>query len=216
MAPPAKRPPHAFYELEARRAPGTRRVGVSVNSGEGATQRRPHRGREAMQRRGIAAVAAILALAAGSLGVKMAVDAQRPTGTDEEQIRRLLVEGESAVERRDAAGVNRLISENYRDGMGFSDTSVKYQIKDYLRGKRAIEVQIPSESVDVRVDAPSKTATARFHVSTRMQAAAGSPVPTELDLGLTLAKERVYYYWVFPGEEWKVTSAEGYGALEGL
>ena len=170
-----------------------------------------------MQRRGIAALAAILALAAGALGVKTAVDAQRPQGTDEEQIARILVEGERAVEQRDAAGVNRFISENYRDNLGFSDTSVKFQIKDYLRSKRAIEITIPSSSVEIRVDPPSRTATARFRVSARMDApGGGGSAATDLDMGLTLARERVYYYWIFPGEEWKVTSADGYGGLEGL
>jgi hypothetical protein len=166
-----------------------------------------------MNTRAIAIAAGLLLLAGGAVGVKAAVDAQRPRGDDIDQIRRMLYEGERAAERRDASTINRFISEDYRDDLGMSDTSLKYQIRDYLKRTAVIELTVPSESIRVEVDAGGRSARAQFRVFSRSRSQ-GNTFANEFDMSLSLAKERVYYYWIFPGEEWRVTAAEGYTGME--
>lgn len=156
------------------------------------------------------AVLALVVLAAGALGVKAAVDAKRPRGTDVEQIRRMLFEGESAAERGDAATIHRFISPDYEDELGMRDTQLKYQVSRYLRERRGLEITIPSQSVQIAVAPDGRTATCSFQVNATASSGAANSVP----LNLSLARERVFYYWIFPGEEWKVTRASGYPAMD--
>lgn len=177
----------------------------------------------------VIAATALALLGGGSLWVMRAVDAQRPKGSDEEQLRRLLYIGETAAEQHNSVAINRLISEDYRDSLGMSDTSLKYQIREYLSQRRAIDVLIPSESVQVYIAPDGKTGTVTFPMTVMnpqtapVPGGAGGPqYPTaassggDMTLTLGVRKERVHYFYVFPGEEWKVTSAEGYstGAFE--
>ncbi len=120
-----------------------------------------------------------------------------------------------AAEQRDSAAMNQLISDNYRDNLGMTETQLRYQIMDYLRSHSSIEIDLPAESIQVEQAPDGRTATVRFHVSLTARGESAQAT-TELDPVLQVAKEPVRYFWVFPGEEWKVTSAEGYGALEGL
>ena len=156
------------------------------------------------------AVLAIVLLAASALGVKAAVDAKRPQGTDIEQIQRMLLEGEQAAERGDAAGIHRYISPDYRDEVGLGDTQVKYQINRYIRERKGLELTIPSRSVAIEVAPDGRTATCSFSVSVTAANGSASDVPIHLQL----VRERVYYYWLFPGEEWKVVSAGGYPGMD--
>ncbi len=165
--------------------------------------------------RGAAAGVAIVVLALGALGTKMAVDAARPKGSDQEQLARMLVDAESAVERGDVGGVTRYVSPDYRDNLGLSATSVKYQISDYIRKRRSIQLTIPSRTVHVTVNPDGRTGSVQFHLSAQTASESGSS-RGDMDLSLQVRKERVYYYLVFPGEEWRVTSADGYSGMEGL
>ncbi len=162
--------------------------------------------------RGIGAGLAALAILGGGLWINAAVDAQRPRGSDTEQIRRLLQTAEQAAERGDAAAIGRLVSDDYRDDAGFSDTSVRYQIRDYLRTHRFSEVTIPSRALQISVGPDGQTATASFPVMLQVQRReeAGS---VHLTLSLTLHKDPVHYFYVFPGTEWKITRTEGYMPL---
>jgi hypothetical protein len=157
---------------------------------------------------------ALLLLGGGALGVKAAVDSRRPTGSDEDQIRRMLYDGERAAERRDGAALNAMISENYRDSLGMSDSSLKYQIREFLRRNQVIEITVPSESIRVSVDPGAKSASVSFRVSARAGRRGGGPA-NSFEMSLQLVKEPVYYYWLFPGEEWRVAAAEGYTGFEG-
>ena len=154
-------------------------------------------------------LAAIVITASAAFGIKLAVDSRRPRGTDVQQLRRMLLEGEAAVEARRPADINRFISGDYRDNLGMSDTSLKYQIREYLQQRQAVELTIPSESIQINVDPDGRAGTVQFQVSVTSQVA-GNALANQHSLSLRVAKERVHYYWVFPGEEWRVTSAEGY------
>ena len=157
----------------------------------------------------------VAAVAMAAVGIKLAVDSRRPRGTDPQQIQGLITHGVEAADRRDAAAMGHLISSHYRDSLGMSDVSLRYQINDFFRRQSAIQVNLPPDRLKIDVQPGGKTATAQFHVAVSTQGTGGSTT-TELDMTVQLAKEPVYYYWLFPGEEWRVTSAENYGALEGL
>jgi len=108
-----------------------------------------------------------------------------------------------------------LISDNYRDSLGMTETQIRYQIMDYLRNHSAIEVDLPVSSIETELAPDGRTARVRFRVRVMARGSSQESV-TEVDMALTLAREPVRYFWVFPGEEWKITAAEGYGGLEGL
>ena len=42
----------------------------------------------------------------------------------------------------------------------------------------------------------------------------GGRYSSDVAMSIGLAKEPVHYFLVFPGEEWKVISADGYAGLE--
>jgi hypothetical protein len=161
------------------------------------------------------ALAAVLALALSALYVNRTVAALRPKGTDLEQIQAVLLKGESAAERGDSAALGRLISDNYRDSLGMTETQMRYQMGDYLRRHASIDVELPANSIQADFGPDGKTAAVRFHarVSARGEGGQGT---MDIDPVLGMTKEPVRYLWVFPGEEWKVTSAEGYAGLDGM
>lgn len=161
------------------------------------------------------ALAVVLSLALAALAVVRAVDAQRPKGTDPQQIQALLLRGETAAEQRNSAALNKLISDNYRDSLGMTETQMRYQIMDYLRSHRSIDVEIPANSVQVQVAPDGRTGTLRFHARVTAQGE-GSQNSMDIDMTCAVAKEPVRYFWVFEGQEWKVVSAEGYSGLEGI
>lgn len=168
-----------------------------------------------MNQKTITWLCVVAAVAMAAVGIKLAVDARRPRGSDVQQIQGLIERGATAADRRDAAAMGHLISSHYRDSLGMSDVSLRYQINDFFRRQSAIQVTLPPDRLKIDVQPAGKTAAAQFHVVVATQGSGGS-MTTELDMTLQFAKEPVYYYWLFPGEEWRVTSAENYGALEGL
>ena len=117
-----------------------------------------------------------------------------------------------AASRRSAAGVGRFISEHYRDSLGFSDASVRYQMRRYFREQRFLEIEVPQETVKIEIDRNRETATAALQARVRTESQ-GQEMLRDLQITLRFAREPVYYFWVIPGEEWKVTSAEGYAPL---
>jgi hypothetical protein len=165
-----------------------------------------------MDRRVVVALLVVLVLAVGGFSLLRAVDAQRPKGTDAEQIQDMLYQGERAAERRDASAVSRLVSKDYNDGM-FNAARARYAIGDYLRRQRSIDITIPSESVSFQPGPGGKTGVVRFRLLLNGQSE-GGPTSSAMNLTLTVVKEPVRYFGVFPGEEWRITSAGGYEGLE--
>jgi hypothetical protein len=177
-----------------------------------------HFRRDAMNRAMIGTLAAILGVASAALWVKLAVDAQRPRGSDVQQLRQMLTDGEKYAEQRNAPALGRFISDNYRDNLGMSDSALRYEMNNWFRQHRAVEVTIPSEAVQITLSPDGKTGAVTFPVSLGLQGQGQASTPSRHDLTLTLsvAKEPVHYFWIFPGEEWKVTSADGYAEAEGM
>ena len=157
----------------------------------------------------------IVALVMAGVGVKLAVDACRPRGTDLEQIQSIVRTGTDAANRQDPAGIGKVISPNYRDSLGMSKPSLQYEINDFFRRHGAVRVTVSEESIRVSMQPDGTTATVTFHASIAAPSGDNSG-SLEIDPALKVAKERVHYYLFFPGEEWKVVSAENYGGMEGL
>ena len=188
----------------------------SGRSVSGRPAARPRSEESTMNWKLMAVLGTILALALGALLVKRAVDAQRPKGTDVQQIQAILLQGETAAEQRNSQALNRLISEDYQDGLGMTETQIRYQIGDYLRSHRAINVEMPSQSIQVEVRPDGRRAQARFHARVTTQGGENNSGSLDIDMTMQLAKEPVHYLVFFPGEEWKIVSADGYSGLEGL
>jgi len=161
--------------------------------------------------RGLVVLAVIAVLAGLAYGVKVAVDAKRPKGTDDEQIRRMLYEGEQAAERRDAAGVSRYMSNDYDDGT-FRAAQIRYQIGQWFRDNSSVDVEIPSETIETEIDPGGQTARVQFRMTVGRRGVNGNS-GAEMEVVLRLKKDPVYYFGVFPGREWRVVSAGGWQAI---
>jgi len=105
----------------------------------------------------IAVIAGLLLVGGGLLGMKSAADRCRPVGSDEEQLRRMLIDGEAAAERHQGSGVTRFLSPDYQDSVGMSDTSLGFHIRRYLARVGPLEVTIPPESVRIQSSPTGRT-----------------------------------------------------------
>lgn len=157
----------------------------------------------------IATVLAVLVLAAGTFWVRQKVESLRPDGDDRAQILALVARGEAEAERRNAAGIGRLISRDYQDTAGNSHDRIRAQIHQYLIRWREVAIDIPSDLVRVEVSVGGREALAWFPVR-MVGKLGGAEVSAQFDMSVRLGREPVRYLWVFPGEEWKVISADGY------
>lgn len=150
-----------------------------------------------------------LLVGGGALWLLRAVDAQRPKGSDQAQIRALIAEGARSAMQRDASGIGRLVSNDYKDGHGFRAPVIRQQTARILNQSRTVKVYIPANSIAITVNPDGKHASAQFLLQFQASGSKGD-LPFSGTLNLDLAKEPVRYYLAFPGEEWRVTSAEGY------
>jgi hypothetical protein len=160
----------------------------------------------------LAALAVVLAGGA-ALGVKLAVDAQRSKGTDAEQIQWMLYHAERAAEKLQPAPLQKLIAKDYSDALGASGSRMRLEIMHYLRQQTSLEVEIPAEAIQIQVAPDGRTATASFPIRVITQGQGGSG-RTDAVLSLSLVKEPVHYFFLFPGEEWRVKSVAGYAPGE--
>jgi hypothetical protein len=156
----------------------------------------------------------VLGLAASMIavafGVKVAIDGQRPHGTNTEQIMQILHDGEHAAERRSAAGVAKYLAETYEDSLGNNKDRMRFLIRDAIGRYRGLDVTL--NVGEIQIDPGGQSATVTLLVG--LNGEGEGPINSNTSLALRLVKERVYYYWLFPGEEWRVQSADGYMGLE--
>src|SRR5438552_846695 len=115
--------------------------------------------------RAIAATIMVLIAGGGALALKAAIDAQRPKGTDEDQIQQMLVEAPAAAMRRDAGTVCKYVSSNYQDSNGFNDARLKYEIHSYLGRHGGIQVDIPHDSIQVAIAPDGRTGNVKFEMN---------------------------------------------------
>lgn len=155
------------------------------------------------------AVGIAVVMAGAWIWLLRAVDAQRPKGSDTDQIRAVIARGARAAQRRDAATLRKLISDDW-NGLGLRAPQVRQQIGSVLARAQEVRVYIPDNTLRVTVDPDHRGAHAAF--SLEFQALGGQvDLPAYRGiLVLRLAREPVRYYWIFPGHEWRVVGQEGF------
>ena len=87
---------------------------------------------------------------------------------------------------------------------------MRYLIRDGIARYRGLDVTL--NNVQVQIDPGEQSATTSFQVLFNGQMDA--PASSASSLSLRLVKERVHYFWLFPGDEWRVQCADGYMGLE--
>jgi hypothetical protein len=150
-----------------------------------------------------------LLLVIGIVWLLRAVDAQRPHGSDTDQIKALVAEGNRAAIRRDAGTLGRLVSNNYKDSFGMPAETIRRQAAAVIGRARRVDLAIDASREAVTVDPDGRHGSVTFPVN--FQATGGdAPYSFQGTLTLRLAKEPVRYFLVFPGEEWRVIAVDGY------
>lgn len=159
----------------------------------------------------------LASLAVAGTALAMAVQARMPKGDDVAQIRAMLDAGERAVEARNVSGLMRLISEEYRDPNGLRREQIRFYVAQQMRDSERIDVTISEPSLQIQVGADGKSAVLSGDVSVSMGDSTGATFPgRNFHLTLDVKKEPARIFGVFPTHAWRVVSASGYGALEGL
>ena len=162
-----------------------------------------------LQRRVAIAAATLVVICGAAMGVRALVEAQRPRGTDTEQLMQMLFDGERAAERRSTQGVTRFLARDYRDSLGNNKDRMRLLVRDAILRFQGMDVIVEEPRIDL--DEGSASGTVAFQV--RVVAGpetGGSPS----QIVLRVVKEPVRYYWLFPGAEWRIQSADGYMSLE--
>jgi len=149
----------------------------------------------------------LFALVAGFGWLWHRAEQRRPQGSDLEQIQALVLEARDDAGRRDASAVLRHVSRHYRDPNGFTYPILARQVRRILAEQ---DPSIVAEVQSIRLEAGGERATADVYV--RVTGDPGvAPLPIDTTLHLSLAKEQVRFYVLFPGRQWKVTAVTGYG-----
>jgi hypothetical protein len=141
--------------------------------------------------------------------------AQRPKGTDVEQIRLLLVRGEQALEKRHLSEAMALVSKKYHDDEGLGCDSLRALTGRQLREARTVDINIPAHSLHIQLSRDGRRAVAQAHVDLRAASRYDTTFDQSADLSLEFVKEPVHYYLMFPGEEWRLVKMGGYQAFAG-
>ena len=159
-------------------------------------------------------VLAVVGLAGlGLLALWRSAEAQRPQGSDDQQIRTLFASAARAATERKAGQALRWLSADYSDSNGIKATIARYEVSRLINNAKQIDVYVPVREVEVQVSGNTASAVVPITVT-----ATGENIPPvgtgQRTLNVQLRKEPVRYYWLFPGEEWRVTSVEGYGGMD--
>jgi hypothetical protein len=138
---------------------------------------------------------------------------QGPQGTDQQQIVAQIQRGERAAEERSIGALMRVVSPDYKDDIGLTRPALRYQAGGQLREAEQVEVTIPSNQLQIRVEPGGQEATSSAPVEVRITDRKGGTRTMTPNLTLRWRKERVRRYLLFPVEEWRVVRAEGVGGV---
>jgi hypothetical protein len=154
------------------------------------------------------ALAAVAALYWSSL-------AQRPKGTDMEQVRLLMVRGEQALEQRHLSEAMALVSRQYQDNEGLRFDQLRALVGNQLRQAERVDINIPARSLSIEMSRDGQRAIAHAHVDLHAATRFDAVFDQASDVTLEFAKEPVHYYLMFPGEEWRLVKMSGYQPFAG-
>jgi hypothetical protein len=139
--------------------------------------------------------------------------AQPPPGTDEQQIVAQIHHGKRAAELLSTSGLMRLVSGEYKDSNGVTRPVLGYRIREQFRESRGLEITIPANQIQIRIDPDRREATSTFPVELRFRDEQGGVHPFSLNPTLKWRKERLRRYLLFTVEEWRVLRADGIAGL---
>jgi hypothetical protein len=139
--------------------------------------------------------------------------ARRPVGSNVEQLRRLMVQGERAIEERNLSAAMGLVSRAYRDDQGLRYGSLRALAGRQMRQADRIEITLPARLLRVYVDPSGKRATGDARVDLHIATRFDTVHDLSANLSLQFVKEPVRYYWLFPSEEWRLVKMEGWQGL---
>jgi hypothetical protein len=148
--------------------------------------------RSASRRSALTALAVALVL-----GALLRYHFSRPTLTDSEQLYRLVSQAQEAAEARNATGLTRLISDDYRDRQGFDKHQLTGMIVGWMRESQPFTV------VAGVVGAP-KIQGDRAEMQLKVRYSTGDPKGgpgDEFGMRVQLVKQR---------RGWKIVDAEGW------
>ncbi|HEX6397877.1 MAG TPA: hypothetical protein VFZ95_10660, partial [Steroidobacteraceae bacterium] len=72
--------------------------------------------------------------------------------SDEEQVRTLFADAESAAEQRDASDVLAFVADDYEDANGFDKTQLRNFLRGYFLANPKIELLVSVESLEFPAD----------------------------------------------------------------
>lgn len=125
----------------------------------------------------------------------------RPRLNDEQKLYLLITTAQQAVDKRDASGLTRLISDHYKDKEGYDKHTLTGMVVGWMRGSEPFTV-VP-EIVGLTI----KATTAEMQLKVRYFVGEGaSGAGNEFRMQLQLQKE---------GNDWKVLSAQGWSEEQG-
>src|SRR2546421_144472 len=92
-------------------------------------------------------VALVLLLLGGVAWIR--AQSLRPVGTDEQQILAQIQRAQQAAQAADASALVRVVSSDYRDDLGLTRPTLRYQAGQQLRDAQWIDVTVPTNRLRI-------------------------------------------------------------------
>jgi hypothetical protein len=134
---------------------------------------------------------------------------QQPVGTDEQQILNQLQRAQQAAQAADIAALIRVVSPDYRDDLGLTRATLRYEAGRQMREAQRIDVTIPSNGTRIQLSPDRHEAISTGPVELHITDRQGEIRTISLTPTLRWRKERFRRYLLLPVEEWRVVKAEG-------
>jgi hypothetical protein len=163
-----------------------------------------------MSRPIILVVTLVLLLLGG--GAWLWAQSLRPVGTDEQQIIAQIQRAQQAAQAADASALVRVVSSDYRDDLGLTRPTLRFEAGRQLREAQRIDITIPSNGLRIQLEPGGRKATSSGPVELRITDRQGEVRTLSLTPTLRWRKEHMRRYLVFPVEEWRVVRADGVAA----
>src|SRR5262249_10286109 len=128
--------------------------------------------------------------------------AQRPKGSDLEQLHMVMVQGERALEERHISEAMAFVSNEYHDSQGRRRATLGALVGRQLREAQTLDINVPARMLHIDVVPGGNRATVRAHVDVHAASRFETVFNQGADVTLEFVKEPVRYYLLFPGEEW--------------
>jgi hypothetical protein len=163
-----------------------------------------------MSRRILAVAALLVLLLGGAAWIR--AQSQQPVGTDEQQIISQIQRAQQAAQAADIAALIRVASPDYKDDLGLTRATLRYEAGRQLREAQRIDVTIPAQGIRISFEPGGREATSSGPVQLRITDRQGEVRELSLTPTLRWRKERMRRYLLFPVEEWRIIRADGVAA----